>query len=89
MTGGAQTPIYNEYQRTKAAEVNLNYPVTMFKNRVLEWDKHRMGMDIAVTHLRQGSLPSVVFPDGEDVFLLFCWPPWRPALGRDLLHVFA
>ena len=58
-------PIYNEYQRAQAAEVNLNHPVAMFKNRVLEWDGRRSGMDIAVTHLQQKALPPDVFPDGQ------------------------
>ncbi len=45
--------------------MNLNYPVTMFKNKVMDWASRREGMDIAVTHVKQTALPAVVFPDGE------------------------
>ena len=45
--------------------MNLNYPVTMFKNRVMDWASRREGMDIVVTHVKQTALPAVVFPDGE------------------------
>ena len=44
--------------------MNLNYPVTMFKNRVLDWASRREGMDIVVTHVKQSALPALVFPDG-------------------------
>mmetsp|Transcript_13270 Transcript_13270/g.40180 ORF Transcript_13270/g.40180 Transcript_13270/m.40180 type:complete len:696 (-) Transcript_13270:767-2854(-) len=61
-----QKPIYNAYQKAQAAEVNLNYAVSMFRNKVNEWSSRRDGMDIAVTHVKQTALPPAVFPDGQN-----------------------